>query len=139
MSPPLPVLPLLLLTAVSLCGANFSELGLCPQAPRQTDVAIGRLAGIWYEQMRYRDPGFRARCTRLVLTPLADGRVRINETRLDAADGSRYETADVARLDDGLLRTASSDYMVIATDYRQHSMLQLCRQYRGFHDDCPVA
>ena len=132
------ILLFLVASAALPCGANYSELGLCPNAPRQADLRPARLVGVWYEQMRYLDPGFSARCTRWHLTrgsAAAGGELKLNETRLDADDGSFYETAEILRpACDGLLKSPRFDHiMVVATDYSNHSVIQLCRQYDSFH------
>ncbi|KAF0300634.1 hypothetical protein FJT64_026879 [Amphibalanus amphitrite] len=129
----------LLICTAGLCLANYSELGLCPSTPRQADLRPDRLAGVWYEQMRYFDPGFSARCTRWQLSRSDgdDGALRLNETRLDAVDGSRYETVETVRPAGGADQPLSSprfDHIVVAaTDYTAHAVVLLCRQHRGFH------
>ena len=84
--------------------------------------------------MRYFDPGFSARCTRWHLTRAGDG-LKLNETRLDAEDDTLYETVETLRpVGDGLLSSPRFDHIVVAaTDYSDHAVLLLCRQYEEFN------
>ena len=133
------LLLLLLASAAGPCLANYSELGLCPVTPRQADLRPAAMAGLWYEQMRYFDPGFGARCTRWHLAPAdtGDGALLLNETRLEAADGSLYETVEVLLPAGDRGQQLSSprfDHIVVAdTDYTRHAVLLLCRQHDGFN------
>jgi len=134
-----PLSQLLLPALLSAALANYSELGQCPQTPRQRRPALARLTGTWHEQMRYSDPGFRGRCVRLEVVPQPGGAVLLNETRLESPDDTRYETADLALPPgDGsapLLRSSrwAWQYLLVASDYTGHAVLQKCKQYPDFH------
>lgn len=125
---------LLLLTSAALAAAHVGELGPCPRSPRQADLQLVQMVGLWYEQMRYIDPGNPGNCTRLDVQPTSDGKIQITETEVSLRDGNTYEKkVKLAVTDDGLLAAGTSDYMVVDTDYTDYSVLQLCKSYQGYH------